>query len=269
MIQKSYDSNKMTSMGKYIQILVAALVLSLFASDYAFAADKDSLWVKANDAYSLGEYENAFKIYKEIEKEGFVSARLWYNMGNACYKLQHDGMAILYYERALKLDPSNTDIKNNLEIARLKTLDKIESVPEFILTTWVKDLRNTMSSNKWAWFGISMLVVTMILLLLFRHAPSIGQRKLSFVFACIFLVIVIISFIFSLNLKGNAERTDTAIVLTPVTNVKSAPNSTGGNLFILHEGTKVEVLEKAGQWSKIELTDGRQGWMVSKDFEII
>ncbi len=244
-------------------------MLCIVANGNVLAADKDSLWVKANDAYSLGEYENALEIYKEIENGGFVSARLWYNMGNACYKLQNDGMAILYYERALKLDPSNKDIKNNLEIARLKTLDKIENVPEFILTTWVKELRNTMSSNRWAWFGVSMLVVTVVLLLLFRHAPSVGQRKLSFVMACIFALVVLVSFIFSVNLKDKAENSDTAVVLAPVTNIKSAPNSTGGNLFILHEGTKVEVLERVGQWSKIELADGRQGWMESRDFEAI
>ncbi len=258
-----------TSMKRFIYLCVASLCFGLLASGGAFAADRDSLWAKANDAYSLGEYENALNIYKEIEKEGVVSARLWYNMGNASYKLQNDGMAILYYERALKLDPANKDIKNNLEIARLKTLDKIESVPEFILTTWVKDLRNTMSSNKWAWFGIAMLVVTVVLLLLFRHAPSVGQRKLSFIMACIFALVVIVSFIFSLNLKSNAMHSDTAIILVPVSNVKSAPNSTGGNLFILHEGTRVEVLERVGQWSKIELADGRQGWMESRDFEAI
>ncbi len=256
-------------MKKNIYCLIVSLLFSVALVGTATASDTDSLWAKANDAYSLGEYENALGLYEEIENEGFVSAKLWYNMGNACYKLQDDGKAILYYERALKLDPANNDIKNNLEIARLKTLDKIESVPEFILTTWIKDLRNTMSSNRWAWFGVAMLLVTVVLLLLFRHAPSITQRKVSFIMACIFAVVMIVSFMFSINLRNKAEHSDTAIVLVPVSNVKSAPNSTGGNLFILHEGTKVEVLERVGQWSKIELADGRQGWMESKDFEVI
>lgn len=245
------------------------LLVCLFTFQTLFAADRDSLWVRANDAYSLGEYQNALDIYSQIEQQGYVSAKLWYNMANAYYKLQEDGKAILYYEKALKLDPANADVKNNLEIARLKILDKIEVVPEFILTTWAKDLRNMMSSDQWAWFGVVMLVATALLLLVFRHAPKISQRKVAFSLACVTVLVVLVAFIFSINLRVNVQDNGNAVVLVPVSNVKSAPNSTGGNLFILHEGTKVEVLEQVGQWSKIELSDGRQGWMLSKDFETI
>ena len=238
-------------------------------SSVAFAVERDSLWLKANNAYSLGEYNSAVDYYKQIEDKGYMSAKLWYNMGNAYYKLQEDGKAILYYERALKLDPSYQDAKNNLEIAKLKTLDKIESVPEFILSTWTKDIRNAMSSDNWAYTGIVFFLITAVLMLLFRHAPQVAQRKLSFILACITMVIALIAFIFSFNLRSNANSKDSAVVLAPVSNVKSAPNSTGGNLFILHEGTKVEVLESVGGWSKVELSDGRQGWMESKDFEAI
>ncbi|MBR5856930.1 MAG: tetratricopeptide repeat protein [Bacteroidales bacterium] len=241
----------------------------ILVSQVLFAVDRDSLWNKANDAYSLGEYTTALDIYNHIEKDGYASAALWYNMGNTCYKLQDDGKAILYYERALKLDPSNGDVKHNLEIARLKILDKIEIVPEFILTTWIKDLRNKMSSDRWAWTGIALSVITALLLLCFRFAPKTSQRKVAFAFACLSLLMVLVSFGFSASLKANVKSQDSAIVLAPVSNVKSAPNSTGGNLFILHEGTKVEILEHVGGWSRIELSDGRQGWMLSKDFEII
>ena len=244
-------------------------MVCLFTFQTLFAADRDSLWVRANDAYSLGEYQNALDIYSQIEQQGYVSVKLWYNMANAYYKLQEDGKAILYYEKALKLDPANADVKNNLEIARLKILDKIEVVPEFILTTWAKDLRNMMSSDQWAWFGVVMLVATALLLLVFRHAPKISQRKVAFSLACVTVLVVLVAFIFSINLRVNVQDNGNAVVLVPVSNVKSAPNSTGGNLFILHEGTKVEVLEQVGQWSKIELSDGRQGWMLSKDFETI
>ncbi len=245
------------------------IFMFILLSQTLFAVDRDSLWVRANDAYSLGEYSTALDIYNHIEREGYVSARLWYNMGNTCYKLQDDGRAILYYERALKLDPSNSDVKHNLEIARLKILDKIEIVPEFILATWTKELRNTISSDKWAWTGIVLLVITALLVLCFRFAPKSSQRKTAFIFACITLLMVLASFGFSASLKANVASEDSAIVLAPVSNVKSAPNSTGGNLFILHEGTKVEILEHVGGWSRIELSDGRQGWMMSKDFEII
>ncbi len=240
-----------------------------FAVTSLFARESDSLWVKANNYYSLGEYTNALEYYKQIEKDGYMSANLWYNMGNTYYKLQDDGKAILCYERALKLDPANGDVKHNLEIAKLKTLDKIDTVPEFILSTWAKDLRNTMSSDRWAWTGVILLVVTALLMLLFRHASTVSKRKISFVCACVVCVAAVISLLFSANLKSKATANDYAIVLAPVSSIKSAPNSTGGNLFILHEGTKIEILENVGQWSRVELSDGRQGWMESKDFETI
>lgn len=251
--------------------IIYSICVCLLANTMLFAqqSDMESLWMKGNNSYSLGEYANALDAYRQIEDGGYLSAKLFYNMGNAYYKLQDDGKAILYYERALKLDPSNGDIKNNLEIARLKTLDKIESVPEFILATWTKDLRNSMSSDEWAWTCLVLLFVTALLLLLFRHAPAVGQRKLSFVVACLTLLVAVVAFIFALNLRSKANSGDFAVVLAPVSNVKSAPNSTGGNLFILHEGTKVEILESVGQWSKVELSDGRQGWMESKDYEAI
>lgn len=250
---------------------IYSIFICLLATTMLFAqeSDMEALWVKGNNSYSLGEYTNALDAYKQIEDGGYLSAKLFYNMGNAYYKLQDDGMAILYYERALKLDPSNGDIKNNLEIAKLKTLDKIESVPEFILATWTKELRNAMSSDEWAWTGVVLFLVTAVLMLLFRHAPAVGQRKLSFIVACLTFLVAVVAFIFALNLKSKAKSGDFAVVLSPVSNIKSAPNSTGGNLFILHEGTKVEVLESVGQWSKVELSDGRQGWMESKDFETI
>ncbi len=252
-------------MKRFIYLILVCLV----ASSSVFANGRDSLWIKGNNAYSLGEYEAALDCYRQIEQLGYVSAKLWYNMGNAHYKLQNDGMAILCYERALKLDPSNGDVKNNLEIAKLKTLDKIESVPEFILVTWTKDVRNAMSSDQWAWTGVVMLIITAVLMLLFRHAPKVPQRKLSFILACVTLLVAISAFLFSLNLRSEANSNDSAVVLAPVSNVKSAPNSTGGNLFILHEGTKVEILEQVGGWSRVELSDGRQGWMENKDFEEI
>lgn len=254
-------------MKKFIYSICVCLLTTTMI--FAQESDMEALWVKGNNDYSLGEYANALDAYKQIEDGGYLSAKLLYNMGNAYYKLQEDGKAILYYERALKLDPANEDIKTNLDIARLKTLDKIESVPEFILSTWTKDLRNAMSSDKWAWSGLVLLCVTAVLMLLFRHAPTVGQRKLSFVVACLTFLLAVIAFIFSLNLRSKAKSSDFAVVLSPVSNVKSAPNSTGGNLFILHEGTKVEILESVGQWSKVELSDGRQGWMESKDFEAI
>ncbi len=251
------------------KILILIVILSASCVSLYASGANDSTWIKGNDFYSLGEYDQAIEYYNKIEKSGNVSWRLFYNMGNAHYKQNDFAKAILYYERALKLNPKGSDILNNLEIAKLNTLDKIESVPDLIITTFFKNIRDTFSSNMWAYLSLVSLALTGVLLLGFKFARGRKRRKFSFAGACLTLVLAISCMVFSANLRSIAISNDYAIITAPVTNIKSAPNSSGGNLFILHQGTKVEILESLGGWGRIELSDGRQGWMLNKDMEII
>lgn len=248
---------------------IFTLILLVFSFVNLYADEKGELWAKANDAYSMGQYETALADYRQIEDAGFESYKLYYNMGNAYYKTDNMGKAILYYEKALKLNPAGKDAMNNLQIAKLRTLDKIDVLPEFIIATWVKDIRNMMSSNGWGYTAVGLLVLVCVLLLLFKFAPTTGGRKFSFVLACVAFLFFIFALLFAVNLRVRANSDDFAVVMVPVSNVKSAPNSTGNNLFILHEGSKVEILEQAGKWRRIEISDGRQGWLESKDIEVI
>ena len=248
---------------------IFTLILLVFSLVNLYADEKGELWTKANDAYSMGQYETALNDYMEIEKNGYQSYRLYYNMGNAWYKTGNMGKAILYYEKALKLNPAGEDALNNLQIAKLQTLDKIDVLPEFIVSTWIKDIRNLMSSNGWGYTAVGLFAVVCILLLLFKFAPTTGGRKLSFVLACVVFLFFIFAVLFAFSLRAKAKSEDNAVVMVPVSNVKSAPNSTGNNLFILHEGSKVEILEQAGKWCRIEISDGRQGWLEEKDIEVI
>ncbi len=248
---------------------IFTLILLVFSLVNLYADEKGELWTKANDAYSMGQYETALNDYIEIEKNGYHSYRLYYNMGNAWYKTGNMGKAILYYEKALKLNPAGEDALNNLQIAKLQTLDKIDVLPEFIVSTWIKDIRNLMSSNGWGYTAVGLFAVVCILLLLFKFAPTTGGRKLSFVLACVVFLFFIYAVLFAFSLRAKAKSEDNAVVMVPVSNVKSAPNSTGNNLFILHEGSKVEILEQAGKWCRIEISDGRQGWLEEKDIEVI
>ena len=248
---------------------IFTLILLVFSLVNLYADEKGELWTKANDAYSMGQYETALNDYIEIEKNGYQSYKLYYNMGNAWYKTGNMGKAILYYEKALKLNPAGEDALNNLQIAKLQTLDKIDVLPEFIVSTWIKDIRNLMSSNGWGYTAIGLFAVVCILLLLFKFAPTTGGRKLSFVLACVVFLFFIFAVLFAFSLRAKAKSEDNAVVMVPVSNVKSAPNSTGNNLFILHEGSKVEILEQAGKWCRIEISDGRQGWLEEKDIEVI
>lgn len=248
---------------------IFTLILLVFSLVNLYADEKGELWTKANDAYSMGQYETALNDYIEIEKNGYHSYRLYYNMGNAWYKTGNMGKAILYYEKALKLNPAGEDALNNLQIAKLQTLDKIDVLPEFIVSTWIKDIRNLMSSNGWGYTAVGLFAVVCILLLLFKFAPTTGGRKLSFALACVVFLFFIFAVLFAFSLRAKAKSEDNAVVMVPVSNVKSAPNSTGNNLFILHEGSKVEILEQAGKWCRIEISDGRQGWLEEKDIEVI
>lgn len=250
--------------------MIAALLLSALAAVAGRAQDVDSLWSSAVEEYTDGNYQAALDGFSAIEQAGYVSPDLYYNMGNCCYKLGHRlGQSILYYEKALKLDPSYEDAAVNLEIARESTLDRIDSVPEFILITWFREFRDTLSSDAWAGIALALFLAVAVLVLAFRFGRSAALRKTAFALAVAALLFTVMSAVFAFSLYSAVEDSGQAIVTVPVSSVKSSPGSTDQSLFILHEGTKVSVVDRLGDWYRIELSDGRQGWMEGKDVEII
>lgn len=245
--------------------LYTLLVLLFSVSAFAQSAE----WNSAVEAYSEGKYEEAANAYLSIEKSGEVSPELFYNLGNTYYRANKIGKAVLYYERALKLDPSNKDAQNNLQLARLKTLDKIDAVPEFVLLTWIKNIRSAISSDGWAVVSLVLLALALMLMLLYLFSRRSRIRKLFFILAVVCFFITLVSFLFSLALASNARESSSAVVVESLGSVRSSPQSGGNSIFILHEGTKMKVLENVGEWYKIEIEDGRQGWIKAGDVEII
>lgn len=227
------------------------------------------LWTTANNMYSKAQFSDALQNYLKIEEQGFASESLFYNIGNSYFKLNEFGKSILYYERALKLNPSNEDILNNLSLAKDFSTDKIEEIPDFIVKTWIEDINYSLSSDMWCYIALVLFAATALLLLNFRFGPSSRLRKISFFAAMACLLIGFIAVYFSLNQKYRYNLKNTAIVMKPVSTVRSSPDISGKSLFILHEGTKVELLEEIGQWQRVELADGRQGWITSLDIEVI
>ena len=256
----------MRKMKRIIMILGILTVSAVWLS----AQDADSLWNQAVKDYTEENYQEALAGFTALEADGYVSRELYYNIGNCYYKLGNSlGQSILYYERALKLDPSYEDAQVNLAIAREYTLDRIDEVPEFILLTWIKAFRDTVSSDAWAWIALALFLVTAVMVLLFRFGGSPALRKTAFALAVAALLMTIISAVFAFNLRSALESDDEAVVTVPVSSVKSSPGSADQSLFILHEGTKVAVMDSLGEWYRIELSDGRQGWMEAEDVEII
>ena len=179
-------------------------------------------------------------------------------------------MAILYYERALKLDPSYEDARYNLYLMNSAIQDRIDPVPEFILKVWARDICYIMDSNAWAVCFLVFLALTLAMVLMFILAPVASGRRTGFFVGIVMLVCASFSLGFSIWQKKDYMNADEAVVMRPVSSVKSSPSAESStDLFILHEGAKVVVLDEVGAWKKIELADGRQGWLPSDDMEVI
>ena len=249
-------------------VLAIVLLLGFSCALQAQESSKD-IWNSAAEDYTAGDYQSALEKYLSIEALGKTSDRLCYNIGNAYYKSGDLGRAVLYFERALKLNPGNADAVYNLEIARESVQDKIEVVPEFILKKWVKDFENGLGSDGWAVIALVAAFAALALLLCFKFSGRSGLRRLSFILAMVAALVFAVSIIFSFNLRSDVTSLDGGIVMQPVSSVKSSPADNGKSVFILHEGTKVEILDNLGEWVKVEIADGRQGWMPASDIEVI
>lgn len=240
------------------------LLICLFATiGWSYAQDITDEWfAQANAAYNAGNYDTAVVMYEKILAADMESVPLYYNMGNAYYKMREYPMAIYYYERALKLDPSNDDVKTNLAIANLAIVDKIEPVPQsFVVKGW-NDMRTLLSGDQWAWCSIAAFAMLLVALFMFLRSRRIGLRKLGFFAGLLFLVVFTFSVIFAAQMKNSALSQDQAIIMSPTVTVKSSPSDASVDLFVLHEGSKVTVLETADGWSKIRIANGSVGWLV-------
>lgn len=258
------------------QIVVFTIGLSLLFSptvlmgqDNVEVRDEKERWSSANSLYAQGNYSGALDEYLLLEEQGYISWPLYYNIANSYFKTQNYGQSILYYQRALKLNPSGNDIRVNLNYAKQFTVDKIDEVPEFILVTWIRDFNYLLSSDYWTIISIVFSILVALLLLNFRYGPSARVRKVSFFLSMLSLLFVIVSTLFAWNQRSAFHREDSAIVMNAVATIRNSPDNSGATLFILHEGAKLEIIEELGGWKRIELTDGRQGWIATEDIEII
>ena len=251
-------------------VLLLPLMMMPFAAQAGNDAYVDSLWTSANEAYAQGLWADAADGYEMISDMGLESAPLYCNIGNAYYKYGNLPKAILNYERALKLDPSYEDARFNLDLLNSGIQDRIDPVPELILKTWVRKLCYMTDSDSWAVLFIVFLAIFCSLALLFLLGRTVAARRSGFFTGIVMLLISMMCLCFAIWQKREYTSADEAIIMRPVTSVKSSPSAESAkDLFILHEGTKVEILDQVGSWNNIELADGRQGWMRSADMEVI
>ena len=230
---------------------------------------EDLRFEEANTYFSEEKYEEAITTYEEILNSNVESADLYYNLGNAYYKTAQLPKAILNYERAILLSPHDKDIRYNLEMVNTQITDKLENVGKFFLAEWFNSFKNTTKSDTWAIISISAFGLFIISLGIFFFSRQSAIKQISFFIGIIFFFGSFFAFNFSGAQKNKLVHRDTAIIFEPSVSIKSSPSTGGKDLFILHEGTKVKILESLMEWKRVQISDGNEGWIHSSTIEVI
>ena len=241
------------------------LAMICFGGTSAKAVTKNN----ADTEYQKGNYQQAIRDYEEILKNG-ESAEIYFNLGNAYYRTDNITKAVLNYERARLLSPGDDDINFNLQFARSKTIDKITPQSEMFFVTWYKSLVNFTSVDNWAKTGILCIVMALLLVLLYLFGPQLMLRKIGFFGGLAFFVIFLLSNLFAFQQKQALDNRTGAIIMTPSVNIKKTPAKNSADQFVLHEGTRVDIIDKGmTDWRCIRVGDGREGWIETKAIEEI
>ena len=255
-----------TSMKKSGRKSTATMVLFMLLCPLAANAVTKA---EADSAYVRGQYQEAIKGYEALLKQG-ASADLYYNLGNAYYRTENITRAVLNYERALLLSPSDRDIRFNLQMARSKTIDKITPEQEMFFVTWYRSLVNMASVDGWARTALMALALAIVLALVYLFSERLWLRKVGFFGAMALIVLFIVSNVFAHQQKELLVNRSGAIVIPSAVTVKSTPAKQGTDLFILHEGTKVTITDSSMKdWKGIRLADGKEGWIETSQIELI
>ena len=246
------------------------LVIILFFSFSVVNADDNQILLEeANKVYNEGSFGEAVELYEAVIENGFQSAKLYYNLGNAYFKQNNFSAAILYYEKAKKLEPNDENINFNLAIANNRIVDKIENVPELFYIQWWNTLSYALTVDQWGLASTGFFILLLLMALVFLLSRVVWLKKTSFWFGMLFLISSISTYALA-NQKFNSFRKDhEAIVFSPTLTVKSSPTESSIDLFVIHEGTKVELKDHVGDWYEIKIANGSVGWVKSNDIEKI
>ncbi|WP_418982062.1 SH3 domain-containing protein [Alistipes sp.] len=229
----------------------------------------ERLWDEAGTAYINGNYHGAVEAYEELASRGLSSAKLFYNLGNAYFKEDRIGKAVLYYRRALRLAPGSDDIRYNLSVVEARTKDNIEQIPEFFLTEWMRGVRRTMSCTAWSVLSLAALALALALFLVFLLAQRLTLRKAGFYGTLAAALLFAAATWFAAGERRQMLDRSEAVVMSSSVAVKSSPDKSATDLFVLHEGTVVEVTDRLDAWSEVTIADGKKGWLESRAIEVI
>ncbi len=253
-------------MGRFNLLAVWLLLLPVFA---VAAEHRDSLFAQGNRLYAAGDYEGAVARYETLVDDGYVEAAVYYNLGNAHFKLNNLASSILYYEKARKLAPSDPDIRKNLAFVNLGITDRVQPLPEFFIDSWWRGLLFSASLTTWSAIAVVCWLVAFGLLIVYLYAWQPRLKRASFyggvATAGLALLLLVVAY------SQHRMRIDdgSAIVFSSQASVRSAPSDSEKTLFIIHEGTKVEIVARMDDWVRVSLPNGHEGWMKSEAVKVI
>lgn len=239
------------------------------AAEAAAALTAAQLWDKANTAYINSDYHKAIDVYEQILARGLGSPKLYYNLGNAYFKEERLGKAILNYNRALRLAPGNDDIRYNLSVAEAMTKDNIEDIPEFFLVSWLRAVRHTMGCTSWSILSLVALLCMLGLFLLYLLSQRLSLRKAGFYGTLVAFLLFVVTMWFAVAERHEILDDSQAVVMASAAAVKSSPDTSSTDLFVLHEGTTLTITDRLGTWCEVVIADGKKGWLESSKIEVI
>jgi len=225
----------------------------------------DSIFVESNRLYGVNDFEQAIKGYLSITDKNIDNKVLYYNIGNCYYKLSKLGYARLYYEKAKLYNPRDKDISHNIEVVKTKLIDDVKVIPKFFIVRIVNNINILFSPSQWAFIVLFVLYVCLFFFILFLFSQSVELKmnSLRTLFFIVPLFIIVLFFLFYSNMNHN---NDDAILISSNTYVKTAPSPSSDDYFIIHEGVKFKIVDQVENWSRVLLSDGKDGWVENKHF---
>lgn len=243
--------------------------LLLFCCGSLIAQESQVIFEKANTAYNKGDYSEAISGYEKILESDLISAELYYNLANAYYKENKVAPSIYYFEKALQLDPNDEDIRNNLAFARNMAIDDIEESPPVGFEALYTNFTSNLGYNGWAWLAVTFSVLFALCFLMYYFSIVSLLKRLFFTLAIVFVVLAAGAVIFAYSQEQLMENRRYAIVFAEEAPVRSEPTLRSEEAFLLHEGTKLQVLETFQDWIKLELANGTQGWIEKSNVRLL
>jgi tetratricopeptide (TPR) repeat protein len=233
------------------------------------AADTENIFVSANDLYSKGKYEEAVKLYENILKEGKESSSLYYNLGNAYFKTSHIGLAILNYERAKKLDPDDEDISANLKLANQKVEDKIEAAPSLFLEQLQSGITDQLNEKQWSLIMILLIIGGLLFFAVYVWSSGKALKQTGFFAGSALLIAACVTFFIAKSKYNHTVQSDSGVIISAAVTVTGSPTEKSTRLFLLHEGTKVKIMDESDDWTEIKIPNGNVGWVKTTDLQKI